>query len=158
MENENVDTGSFFQLLIANPLFWIIGILILLYFFRSWLPISNTRLPKKELVNIYGVDKKTFNKWVKYFCQESIPDFTAYKKRKTISPLEYFSISSTLGEPDEFPILTKKEIIEKAEGSYYSLQDCIKKYPERFRLTIESYTALGKFPPNIGKRILEAYG
>jgi hypothetical protein len=117
-----------------------------------------TKLPKHALVGRYGVDKKTFNKWLEIFCSDLIPHIGDYKRRRTITLSEYRAVFSRLGNPAHYPVLTKKDIIERGEGTYYSLRDSVACFPGRFGLSIEAYISLSKFPPNISRQIVEQYG
>lgn len=141
----------------CKHLFWIIiaGLFLLLLFYEV---IDKVRLPKKLLVDLYGVDKKSFNKWVNHFCKDIIPDMDAYKRRRTVSLYEYILIVCHFGKPSHYPILTKKEIVEKGDGTYYSLRECIKRHPLFFGLpSYEAFRNMQKFPPKISKRIMEQY-
>ncbi|MCC6725554.1 MAG: hypothetical protein IT258_13685 [Saprospiraceae bacterium] len=106
----------------------------------------------------YGVDKKTFNKWLELFCHDLIPDFDAYKRKRTVSLSDYLRLIARLGDPKAHPILTKKEIINRADGSYYTLRGCVENYTEQYGLpSVEAYFSLKKFPPNVGRKLLEMY-
>jgi hypothetical protein len=121
--------------------------------------ISKMRIKKRWLIHRYKVDKKTFNKWLEFFCSDLIPDKKEYKRRRTISVPEYLAVSFRLGNPAHHPVLTKKDIVEQGEGTYYSLRESVKKYPAQFGLpSIKAYLSLKKFPPYISQRILERYG
>ena len=143
---------------LKNPLIWILLLAILLFFIYTK-AAANIRLPKKMLVDTYGVDRKSFNKWIIYFCSDIAPDMEEYKQRRTVSAIDYFLIIVHLGNPHKDPVLTKGEIVEKGDGTYRSLRESVKKRPGTFGLpSYDAFRALQKFPPNIGKRMLEQYG
>ncbi len=138
------------------PLLWVflLAILAMVLFFA----VPKIKLPKQALVKRYGVDKKTLNKWIELFCHDLIPDFDAYKRKRTVSLLDYLSLTARLGDPKAHPILTKKEIITRAEGSYYTLRGCVENYTDQYGLpSVEAYLSVKKFPPNVGRKLLENY-
>jgi len=130
--------------------FWLILLKIIHYLFGT-LPVD--KVPKQELCNYYNVDKKTLGKWVKYFCKETI-NFSRYNQQRKLDLGDYLNILIILGSPDEFPILTKKEIIDKCDGTYSSLRDSIDKYPELYGIDGATFRCLHKFPPSISQQII----
>ena len=118
---------------------------------------SKNKKNKSEIAAYYGVDNKTLNKWIKYFAAKIFPDYDIYLKRRKLSYLEYRRLIEILGDPVSNPVLSKREIITQAEGSYRSLRESVQKFPSHFGLSIEAFSSLRKFPPNLGKQILEQY-
>lgn len=144
------------QKLGTHPLLWafLLAILAFVVFFA----IPKIKLPKQKLVRRYGVDKKTFNKWLEHFCPDLISDLEAYKRKRTVSLPDYLRLIARLGNPKAHPILTKKEIVEKAEGSYYTLRGCVENYTQQYGLpSVKAYHTLKKFPPNVSRQILMAF-
>ena len=138
----------------------IIALLILfLFFLIATLSSKKEKTPKGKLVGYYQIDKKTFGKWIRFFCIDLIGDLEEYKRKRTVSHTEYHLILSRLGNPSEYPTLTKKEIVEYGEGTYNSLRESIQKFPKLFGLpSYEAYLSLKKFPPNISHQILIQFG
>lgn len=120
--------------------------------------IKNVHIPKKKLVDVYGVDKKTFNKWLQYFCADLVPDMRAYYKRRTVPLVQYLAIVGRLGDPNQAAILSKKQIVEHGEGTYYALRGCVAAYPSQFGLpSLEAYLSLKKFPPKVSQQMLAQF-
>ena len=149
---------------ITIPAKWLILILAIFgavyyLFFKIFGSFSfpKTKYSKQELAKYYGVDKKTFNKW-QVFWQNSYGILADYPKRKLLNIIEASFIMYKLGDPKDFPVMSKKEIIELAEGSYKSLRGSVKKYPDYFGIKYEDFTRMKKFPPIISKQIKEQYG
>lgn len=142
-----------------DKLHWVfvaIGVVILLLIVLGGL--LTTKIPKRKLVSVYGVDKKTFNKWLEHFCSDLVPDLEAYKRKRAVSILCYLRLTTRLGDPKKYPILSKKEIISMAEGTYYTLRGCVENYTQQYGLpSVEAYLSLKKFPPNISQKMLELY-
>ena len=143
---------------------WTIKILLLLsvaagilYFW--WTHFRESPLPKfskQDLANMYGVDKKTFNKWIP-FCEDSTTILPNYAKRKLLNIGEVIYIVFHLGDPSDSSVMTKKELIAAGEGTHKTLRGSVKKYPEKFGLTYEQFKQLKKFPPKIAQKIQEQY-
>lgn len=140
----------------VSPLHWLwIGSAILFILYAIGHSLNRIRIPKKKLVDAYGVDKKTFNKWLKFFCADLVPDMQAYYKKRTVTFWQYHALKKRLGNPLEYPALTKKDILEKGEGTYYTLRGCVERYNSKHGLfPSEAYISLKKFPPNISQLIM----
>ena len=108
---------------------------------------------KKKLVTYYKSDKKTIGKWVKHFCDDLI-DYQIYKQKRKLDNWTYSRILRRLGSPNNFPILTKREIIRRADGSYTSLRKSIEAYPEKFGISIDVFRQLNKFPPSLSLSLI----
>lgn len=141
---------------------WIIIIGFFLFFlyliFKNPKEFFGKYIWKRELTTLYSVDKKTINKWVKYFGENTFPIYNEYLKRRKISYMEYFSFIQNFGSISDFPVLSKKEIVEKCEGTYRSLRNSIEQYPDKFGISPEAFSDLRKFPPKVGRQIVEQYG
>ncbi len=132
-----------------------LGLLCIIFIYL----LSAGKRKKGSLVQYYNVDKKTFNKWLQFFCPDIISNMEEYKRKRKISSSLYYAISSRLGNPNLHPILTKKEIVKLGEGTYSSLRSSVEKYPERFGLpSYNAYRSLKKFPPNSSREILIQFG
>lgn len=67
-------------------------------------------------------------------------------------------IRERLGEDtDTTPTLSKKTIVNIAEGSYHTLRESIKRFPNEYGITPSVFQTLNTFPPKIGAKILEKY-
>lgn len=68
------------------------------------------------------------------------------------------AIRKHLGENTlETPVMSKKEIIAVADGSYTTLRKSIEAYPEQFGITPSVFKALNCFPPKIATHIRDCY-
>ena len=104
------------------------------------------------------MDRATLNKWLRLFFFKNTKYYEKYLKKRKIEYYQYQQILSALGDPYQFPNLSKKEIIDKCEGNYRSLRESMRLYPDRFGITYEAYKSLSKFPPNIAEKIVTQYG
>ncbi len=158
MQSENLP-GETTTTVPTNSAIWfwaIAAFLVILYLVVR--AIKNVHIPKKKLVDVYGVDKKTFNKWLQYFCADLVPDMQAYYKRRTVPLVQYLAIMDRLGDPNQAAILTKKQIVEHGEGTYYSLRGCVEAYPSQFGLpSMGAYLSLKKFPPKVSQQMLTQF-
>jgi len=153
--NKNFDLPLPFKWLILIVVYF--GILYyLLSKFISPFRLLKTKYSKQELAKHFGVAKKTFNKW-SVFWKNPYDILDDYPRRKLLNIVEVSFIMYKLGDPDEFPVMTKKQIIEESEGSYKSLRSSVKKYPEHFGITYEDFSRMDKFPPSISKKIKDQY-
>lgn len=134
-------------------------LLVTVYIINS-LPVgffSKKKYSKSDLAKYYKVDKKTFNKWI-VFWKITNGILADYIKRKQLSRTEAGFIIYRLGNPEIFPVLSKKEIIEDSNGSYKSLRESVRLYPEHFGICYEDFLRMKKFPPSIANKIKEQYG
>lgn len=135
-----------------------IMIVILIAFLKQyWQQLLPSKVGKQQLVKYYQVDKKTLNKWVYFFCSDIVNDYEDYLKKRKLNRALYNDIIDHLGKVNDHPIMTKKEIVKMAEGTYRSLRESIQKHPDDFGVTVEAFTSLSKFPPIICKQILAHY-
>lgn len=110
---------------------------------------------KSDLCRLYGVDKKTLNKWVAHFCPAI--DTQDFKRRRKISPEMFHRIVQTLGEPDGGAnVLRKNQIIVASESSYPVVRQFVRMFPEKCSFTLEVYDKLSAFPPLIARSLLNA--
>lgn len=140
-------------------------IIFVIYFLESKFQLFSMKTQKSNLWKVYGVNNDTFSKWIKCFCADANLQSTYLRKRK-LDFLEILYIVSILGLPEELalllnveptPCLRKSDIIARGEGSYRSLRESIRQYPDTFCITPEAFAHLSKFPPSISRIILEAY-
>jgi hypothetical protein len=146
-------TSSSFKWIIILGFFVFLFVLL----FKNPKALFGKYIWKKKFTDVYGVDKKTINKWVKYFGQESFPDYEKYLKRRKLSYFEYFGLIENFGSIDDYPVLSKKEIVEQCDGTYKSLRESIQQYPDKFGISPEAFSDLRKFPPKIGQQIVKQY-
>ncbi|MFT6359746.1 MAG: hypothetical protein ACJAYJ_003979 [Saprospiraceae bacterium] len=137
----------------------ILAIVLVIYFcIRGFDKVFFTKVPKQSLLKIYQVDKKTFNKWVQHYANDLYPNFKEYLRKRKLYEYECQILIEVLGDPAEFPVMSKKEIIEQSEGSYRSLRECVLRFPEVFQVSFSSFQSMRKFPPCVSKQILLQYG
>lgn len=114
-------------------------------------------LEKRALYRIYGIDPKTFGKWMALFC----PDLIApehYARCRKLPPHLALAILLRLGFPsEETPVLSKRQIIESAEGSYRTLRESIRRFPDRFGIAPAIFKNLHVFPPEIARQMRSQY-
>jgi hypothetical protein len=150
-----------------RTIIWAIGIGALLAFI-GWCLHKFTRVytrkrtfSKRELRKMYGVNKTTFNKWIFYFCQSEDFDYAAYYKKRKLSEEEYNFIIDTLGVPsEETPVMKKGEIVnpypvDTSGGNLY--RGVRNSEALKAILSVEAYTKLNIFPPNISKRLSDKF-
>lgn len=111
--------------------------------------------PKSQLVKLYRVNKRTVNKWVEAFCIPVAPSLKNYPYVRKLSVAQKGHIFELLGDPDEFPVLGKSDIIDRCESDYKTLRMSIRKFPEKFGISGEDFARLSAFPPKVGQRILQ---
>ncbi len=112
---------------------------------------------KGKLIEDYGVDYKTFMKWIYYFAP-SLWTVEEYRKKKKLTLEEYVALGNLLGLPSkEYPVLSKKQIAETCNSDTQTLKECIELNPSLYGITIEAYQKLYKFPPRVTKDIIEAF-
>lgn len=154
IENTNSDK--------RNPKVWIVAIFLIVLGLCSWLyhwwVKRYEKVYKGVLIEKYGVNKKTFAKWMRWIYYQDEEKFQDYTKKKKLPKYEIDKIIAFFGEPTlTMPILTKGQIIKEQEGTYETLRGTVLKYSNKIGLSIEAYDALDIFPPLITKRILEHY-
>lgn len=112
---------------------------------------------KSDLSRQYGVDKKTFTKWVKIHLSEEI-DFGHFRKIRVVPFDMLAKIYLKFGFPsDASKAISKAEIIEKGEGSYRTLRQCVAAFPENCGVSVQQFSAFNVFPPRIGQAIMRQY-
>lgn len=115
-------------------------------------------IEKKVLLNVYKVNKRTFLKWVHFFCITDVEQFAIYCAKRKITESEYNHIISCLGEPsDTMPVRNKDEIVDHTEGSYETLRSDILDNLDEVGISKKIYDSLNMFPPLIAFRIRNSY-
>lgn len=88
------------------------------------------------------MNKKNFSQWIRLFCSDIISAEEYSKCRKLLMSV-VTRIRERLGEStDETPVLSKKQIIELADGSYITLRRSIERYPNEFGITPSVFKSL----------------
>lgn len=114
-------------------------------------------LEKRTLHRLYGIDPKTFAKWIALFCPDLITP-TQYARRRKLPPHLALAILLRLGFPgSNTPVQSKRQIIESADGSYRSLRESIRRFPNRFRINAAIFKTLHVFPPEIARQMRAQY-
>lgn len=117
-------------------------------------PTDRKAIPKKDLPKRYGVDKKTFLKWVRFFVAPSSAEFDAYKSARLLSESQCTQIIEALGEPGEFPMMTKGEMVTQSESTFRALREFVQRFGNRYGMDATVYASLQKFPPSVAKRLM----
>lgn len=135
---------------------WTFCVLFFICILKSWL---NHNIPstKTDFAKWYGVDKKTFNKWIKHFCTDLYDDISVYQRKRKLSKDEAKAIIAILGRPQSYPILSKKEIVHVSQSNYRVLRQCVQQYSNHFGITPITYKVNQKFPPKISRKIMEHF-
>lgn len=133
---------------------WVIVLLLILYYWIN--DVFKKVFFKHKVISEYKVNKKTFAKWVKHFCDDKILPYANYVKSKKLTNGQIAHIYAQFGNPQE-PTMSKANIIEITEGSYRTLRECIRKSPDKFGITPTAFEELNCFPPAIANRIINAY-
>jgi len=149
MKNQNPSTFIFPQIAVL-----IIAFLLLSRYVRfAW----HKPLEKQALHRLYGIDPKTFAKWIALFCPDLITP-TQYARRRKLPPHLALAILLRLGFPDnDTPVQSKRQIIEAADGSYRSLRESIRRFPDRFGINAAIFKTLHVFPPEIARQMRAQY-
>lgn len=145
-----------------NFIGWIVFFIIIIFgvfpLIYQWWVKRHTKVYKGILIEKYGVNKKTFAKWMRWIYFQDEVKFQDYTKKKKLPKFEIDKIVDFFGEPTPtMPILKKGQIIKDQDGTYETLRGTVLKYSNKIGLSIEAYDALDIFPPLIAKRILEHY-
>lgn len=139
MKNQNRSTFTFPEIAVL-----FIALLLLSRYIRiDW----RTPLEKRALHRLYGIDPKTFAKWIALFCPDLISS-AEYARRRKLPPHLALAILLRLGFPGNgTPIQSKRQIIEAADGSYRSLRESIRRFPDVFGIHAATFKTLHVFPP-----------
>lgn len=150
-KNKNSDGNQNKEWAIIALILAIAGFLAYLY--HKFIPktkVRTSKTDKGELVKIYNVNKKTFAKWVQFFCNPEILSIEVYRKKRRLTDHEVAHIFESFGFPsEETPALSKRQIIDITEGCYKSLRGSVLYYSEKFGISQKAYQSLNVFPPLI---------
>jgi hypothetical protein len=160
-EKEKSEAPSGQQYWWQNPLIltllfaFIVGIF---HFFFNRKKSKEVLIEKKVLLTLYKVNKRTFLKWVHFFCYTDTEEFATYCSKRKVTEAEYNYILLSLGEPsDSMPVRTKGEIVDHTEGSYETLRSDILDNLDEVGISKKVYNSLNIFPPLIALRIRDYY-
>jgi hypothetical protein len=110
---------------------------------------------KRSLSEFYQIDMKTLNKWVRYFAPKVIQSWKFKEKRKLSIDL-YFQLVQTFGTPDnEFEVMRKQQIAKEADSTYFVVRDNIKKFSDKYPISLEVYDNMSVFPPVVARKLIE---
>jgi hypothetical protein len=119
---------------------------------------QKSKTDKDVLFKQYGVNKRTFTKWIEYFCDPNILPIETYRNKRRLSESELAHIYESLGVPSEdTPVLSKGQIVALADGDYKSLRGGVFSHSDKYGISKEAYDALIVFPPRISQDILKQY-
>lgn len=141
------DATTFAEVVMA-----VILIIVCLIFPESF---KTVKVTKQDLANDYGVTKKTLQKWVKNFTSIN---YEYYLKKRKLNLLEYWDIKDELGDIDDYPTMTKNDILEKCETYYHTVRNNIKLNIEKLEISCEAYKNTDLFPPRIAQKIVVMLG
>ncbi len=141
-ESNNVDTES-------TPIKILIFITII-FIFWGLIAFIARKKTKTKLYKIYGTTDKTFQKWITYFCQDTMP-IEVWKKKRLLTQKEFSAIQGCLGKPNPEKNYTKKDFVKIFEFQNYeylkwAIIDSIDESKKSF-ITEKIYENLNKFPP-----------
>ena len=109
------------------------------------------KFSKSTIAKIYGVEKRTFSKWLDCFVANAPNNI---KTRRKLNLNEIIIISKELGNPFTFPSLSRGDLIEIMDISYKELRVIIrfdqKGYDGKFKMK-----DLIVLPPLVAKIILK---
>lgn len=157
MENEKQDKkqNNINWGFIAVGLF-IITLLSIL--FRKFFPkhLKPQTYSKSDLVELYGVDIKTINKWVEVFCDPNKLSYTDYKRKRKLPKEMYIYIIECLGLPtQETPVMSKFQIITNGDemfgDEYRGARNSFKVKTRYDTVNSDVYATFNKFPPKIAQ-------
>ncbi len=149
MKNRNSSTFTFPQIAVL-----LIALLLLSRHVRF---VWHKPLEKRTLHLLYGIDPKTFAKWIALFCPDLISS-AEYARRRKLPPHLALAILVRLGFPGNgTPVQSKRQIIEAADGSYRSLRESIRRFPDFFGIHAAAFKTLHVFPPEIARQMREQY-
>ena len=143
--------------LLSSAYFWVLAFFAFLIAAAFFWKKSDEKVYKKALYTPYWVDKKTFSQWITLFCADIISKEDYAKCRKL--PMSVITqIHLRLGEhTDETPVMSKKQIVAVADGSYHTLRKSIERFPDQYGITPSVFHSLNSFPPKIAAQILKCY-
>jgi len=145
------------EIVLLHPIIAVLVFLMICVCIWQLIPKRYLPTTKSDFAKWYAVDKKTFNKWIKHFCATLYPNLKEYQRKRKLSIEESKSIIKILGQPQYFPILSKKDIITYSDSSYGVLRRCVYAFPKHFGLTIPAFKANQKFPPKISYQIMKQF-
>jgi hypothetical protein len=142
---------------------WAVIVFIFWFFYRIWRTATDKVKPEKKttfktvLHDFYGVDKRTFAKWVVHFCDPKILSMANFKNAKKLTDSQVAHIKEVFGDPKEFRVMSKAQIVDESGGHYGTLRKYIRTDPERYGITVEAFSKLSCFPPAVAHRIIKTY-
>jgi hypothetical protein len=100
---------------------------------------------KRSLAEFYQIDMKT----------KIIHSWKFKEKRKLPIDL-YFQLIQTFGTPDnEFEVMRKQQIVKESDSTYFVVRDNIKKFSDKYPISLEVYDNVSVFPPVIARKLIE---
>lgn len=142
----------------------VISVVLVLLIFPALLTLFTSRIQKKKLVQMYGVNIRTFKKWLVYFTPDGKLFLSNFNRKRKLDIFEVCLVISSLGLPEAFkdlgghPSLSKKQIVNQGEGNYRTLRQSIIGHNEKWKIPIEAYNTLSVFPPATSAELLERFG
>ena len=131
-------------------------LLVLAFLERLGIRLPAFKVTKQKMASYYKINTRTLTRWLHCFLEEEL-NAEVHHKRKI--PLDTaFKIYKQLGNPDDFPVLNRKTIIDIGEGTYNQLVITINRIAEDYNLPKDKLAKMRTFPPVYGKIITEQFG
>lgn len=113
-------------------------------------------IPKNNIFGYYGVDKKTFAKWIEFFTDD---DFNKnYKYSRKFKESEFLKIKELFGCENEKNklVYSKGDICDEWCITYNTLSTNFMKYTKiHDKISIKAFRSLNYFPKNITLQIVD---
>lgn len=112
-------------------------------------------ISKSIVYNLYGVNKRTFHKWIHYFTNLNLE---VYKQKRMLSYNDFKELAQALGLPsEETPVWSKAQIVKHCDSDKATLRACVLLAPYRYGLTRDAYCRLSVFPPKVVEGIVKYF-
>ena len=131
---------------------WIIAIIILFLIWIFW----DYKFSKQAIAELYGITKKTLNKWVRHLLGDSFIEFWNSKRKFTIRELKPFV--ELFGLPLIDRSYSKGEIKNECEMRYATLRENVFLNEENIGISYDTYRSLDIFPPKVSAAIIQVMG
>ena len=102
-------------------------------------------LKKEDLANMYGICRKTLQKWVRYTRTEF--SYAKYVKARKLDILDFISLIIDFGLPGQQKPLTKGELVKESEMTYSEFEKNVALNYNEIGLTKDGYSKMDIFPP-----------
>lgn len=111
-----------------------------------------SKITKADLARLYGIEIKTFNKWISHYTDIPVEE---WKKMRKIDWATYCKIEAVLGVPVLEPSYTKQALRDELKASYYTFTECCKKGADKLGIAYESIKKMDVFPPRVAGALID---